>query len=133
MIRRPPRSTRTDTLFPYTTLFRSDAGLAVVLLQPLDQLAVEIVQHARAAREQLDLAAEHPQQARQLDADVSLADDGHPCRRRAAMDEAVRHQAHLRTRALEPPRPPAGGEQPVVRRAEDRWVGKEGDSTCRLR
>src|SRR3546814_8630433 len=29
MIRRPPRSTRTDTLFPYTTLFRSDAGVTV--------------------------------------------------------------------------------------------------------
>src|SRR3546814_16466025 len=27
MIRRPPRSTRTDTLFPYTTLFRSAAGI----------------------------------------------------------------------------------------------------------
>src|SRR3546814_4245431 len=26
MIRRTPRSTRTDTLFPYTTLFRSEAG-----------------------------------------------------------------------------------------------------------
>src|SRR3546814_16800132 len=26
MIRRPPRSTRTDTLFPYTTLFRSAAA-----------------------------------------------------------------------------------------------------------
>src|SRR3546814_5224525 len=26
MIRRPPRSTRTDTLFPYTTLFRSQSG-----------------------------------------------------------------------------------------------------------
>src|SRR3546814_2544924 len=26
MIRRPPRSTRTDTLFPYTTLFRSSVG-----------------------------------------------------------------------------------------------------------
>src|SRR3546814_2320912 len=26
MIRRPPRSTRTDTLFPYTTLFRSQQG-----------------------------------------------------------------------------------------------------------
>src|SRR3546814_5603955 len=25
MLRRPPRSTRTDTLFPYTTLFRSNA------------------------------------------------------------------------------------------------------------
>src|SRR3546814_12653188 len=28
MIRRPPRSTRTDTLFPYTTLFRSLAAIA---------------------------------------------------------------------------------------------------------
>src|SRR3546814_3198175 len=33
MIRRPPRSTRTDTLFPYTTLFRSDSidGRSVVI------------------------------------------------------------------------------------------------------
>src|SRR3546814_19203778 len=30
MIRRPPRSTRTDTLFPYTTLFRSRAIRYVV-------------------------------------------------------------------------------------------------------
>src|SRR3546814_9836326 len=29
MIRRPPRSTRTDTLFPYTTLFRSLAFVAI--------------------------------------------------------------------------------------------------------
>src|SRR3546814_12389821 len=28
MIRRPPRSTRTDTLFPYTTLFRSYKGMS---------------------------------------------------------------------------------------------------------
>src|SRR3546814_8119765 len=28
MIRRPPRSTRTDTLFPYTTLFRSSIVIA---------------------------------------------------------------------------------------------------------
>src|SRR3546814_6551834 len=32
MIRRPPRSTRTDTLFPYTTLFRSDGTLQNSLL-----------------------------------------------------------------------------------------------------
>src|SRR3546814_9847343 len=31
MIRRPPRSTRTDTLFPYTTLFRSINDLKVIL------------------------------------------------------------------------------------------------------
>src|SRR3546814_14514612 len=30
MIRRPPRSTRTDTLFPYTTLFRSHGRYAVI-------------------------------------------------------------------------------------------------------
>src|SRR3546814_15624387 len=30
MIRRPPRSTRTDTLFPYTTLFRSNPDVAFV-------------------------------------------------------------------------------------------------------
>src|SRR3546814_11189726 len=31
MIRRPPRSTRTDTLFPYTTLFRSLRSLLLAL------------------------------------------------------------------------------------------------------
>src|SRR3546814_4764311 len=31
MIRRPPRSTRTDTLFPYTTLFRSERARALPL------------------------------------------------------------------------------------------------------
>src|SRR3546814_15687005 len=45
MIRRPPRSTRTDTLFPYTTLFRSAgqvaqrAGGAAVAEQTKDILA----------------------------------------------------------------------------------------------
>src|SRR3546814_18682770 len=33
MIRRPPRSTRTDTLLPYTTLFRSAAGRAAHLVR----------------------------------------------------------------------------------------------------
>src|SRR3546814_17583644 len=31
MIRRPPRSTRTDTLFPYTTLFRSPGGNEILV------------------------------------------------------------------------------------------------------
>src|SRR3546814_19209718 len=42
MIRRPPRSTRTDTLFPYTTLFRSEAVQTVMrrhgLPNPYEQL-----------------------------------------------------------------------------------------------
>src|SRR3546814_10730482 len=39
MIRRPPRSTRTDTLFPYTTLFRSVAGEQRVADQVRDAVA----------------------------------------------------------------------------------------------
>src|SRR3546814_18004768 len=51
MIRRPPRSTRTDTLFPYTTLFRSPymrarAGLAITLWRLGDQQAA--IDHYRA-------------------------------------------------------------------------------------
>src|SRR3546814_2011142 len=38
MMRRPPRTTRTDTLFPYTTLFRSP-GTRVVLLEQEPDLA----------------------------------------------------------------------------------------------
>src|SRR3546814_9942678 len=39
MIRRPPRSTRTDTLFPYTTLFRSD----VVNVHVLDHMQNNVI------------------------------------------------------------------------------------------
>src|SRR3546814_9376512 len=46
MVRRPPRSTRTDTLFPYTTLFRSlvcgrgDGGVGILVFTTLVSLAV---------------------------------------------------------------------------------------------
>src|SRR3546814_15660575 len=38
MIRRPPRSTRTDTLFPYTTLFRSMAPIFCFVTWPWRQM-----------------------------------------------------------------------------------------------
>src|SRR3546814_2359559 len=45
MIRRPPRSTRTDTLFPYTTLFRSvGVGQRLVLAHHAAQLAGQVVE-----------------------------------------------------------------------------------------
>src|SRR3546814_3038181 len=47
MIRRPPRSTRTDTLFPYTTLFRSATGEIV-------QHAGEILELVSSTREKTD-------------------------------------------------------------------------------
>src|SRR3546814_6317757 len=37
MIRRPPRSTRTDTLFPYTTLFRSSVAANLAVWYDTDQ------------------------------------------------------------------------------------------------
>src|SRR3546814_2597452 len=37
MIRRPPRSTRTDTLFPYTTLFRAGGGVGAGAALPGDR------------------------------------------------------------------------------------------------
>src|SRR3546814_2378931 len=57
MIRRPPRSTRTDTLFPYTTLFRSRDGVddvghrieqAVVAFADVAELADHGVDHVQA-------------------------------------------------------------------------------------
>src|SRR3546814_5534616 len=50
MVRRPPRSTRTDTLFPYTTLFRSAAGHGEAFRQCIaverrDRLAVTGIAH----------------------------------------------------------------------------------------
>src|SRR3546814_16569658 len=61
MIRRPPRSTRTDTLFPYTTLFRSQhqravdqlGDAALVRLDPLDAALGETL---HTGREQVDRA-----------------------------------------------------------------------------
>src|SRR3546814_9191729 len=54
MIRRPPRSTRTDTLFPYTTLFRSDSELINIhklffKLKPMSTLAEPSVSTATFA------------------------------------------------------------------------------------
>src|SRR3546814_13771764 len=52
MIRRPPRSTRTDTLFPYTTLFRSRGHFACRAVQkphaePLLDSSDMFVRHGR--------------------------------------------------------------------------------------
>src|SRR3546814_14189543 len=57
MIRRPPRSTRTDTLFPYTTLFRS-AGRAIELrVFGMRQRTVQ-AQHDPVRRQQCALVLE---------------------------------------------------------------------------
>src|SRR3546814_5675001 len=49
MIRRPPRSTRTDTLFPYTTLFRSQIEAAGRPLAALSEDAYAILHSSGGA------------------------------------------------------------------------------------
>src|SRR3546814_4288259 len=48
MIRRPPRSTRTDTLFPYTTLFRSTSSTGITLLTSARPICAELFAIAAA-------------------------------------------------------------------------------------
>src|SRR3546814_20213810 len=109
MIRRPPRSKRTDTLFPYTPLFRSERKWRERIVEAqhvdvfrtrgrhfIDALAARLI--ARAARVRL---LRHAQAAGREDELVAAGT--HPLR----------------------PRYP--------HRSEERRVGKEGVSTCRSR
>src|SRR3546814_10061766 len=48
MIRPPPSSTRTDTLFPYTTLFRSDVSHRHLLMTPLKPPAISAAMSVKA-------------------------------------------------------------------------------------
>src|SRR3546814_21167319 len=51
MVRRPPRSTRTDTLFPYTTLFRSP-----VMIEPLEAEWAEVREKIASAMDKVAAA-----------------------------------------------------------------------------
>src|SRR3546814_622710 len=60
MIRRPPISTRTDTLCPYTTLFRSCLGRLVALAGQLAQLRLALAHRAAEVAVGLLLARRRP-------------------------------------------------------------------------
>src|SRR3546814_9274257 len=57
MIRRPPRSTRTDTLFPYTTLFRSGLDDQVLAAFGIKDAPPPVLQRWEEIMERLD----HPE------------------------------------------------------------------------
>src|SRR3546814_3896069 len=60
MIRRPPRSTRTDTLFPYTTLFRSAHAVALrVVSGRLDGCGIDVDPHGARGAEQAGTDRQH--------------------------------------------------------------------------
>src|SRR3546814_18563549 len=108
MIRRPPRSTRTDTLFPYTTLFRS---------APIDLFKAEF--SATDARSSPELHRPNGAIVMQLQTKGS---------------ELMRRNLKTLLSTAAVVAALAGG--PAVyayARSEERRVGKEGVSTCRSR
>src|SRR3546814_17566812 len=56
MIRRPPRSTRTDTLFPYTTLFRSSVARVVGRVTDTAQALFDVDDYKEFVMAQIEAA-----------------------------------------------------------------------------
>src|SRR3546814_19904913 len=113
MIRLPPRSTRTDTLLPYTTLFRS-------LRRPI--LSVSFAKWRKIL----------------LRLQLSGADSQHSCEKRSQNSRPVqRHESFLLIPAAavdtRVETRPDRADEPIRNRSEERRVGKECVSTCRSR
>src|SRR3546814_18885798 len=108
MIRRPPRSTRTDTLFPYTTLFRSYRHRNLELREKLAQSRYR------------DLAQQDDQRGDQVDdADVARPDQHQDHR---GDHDFVGHRIEENAEL---------GDGAPRARSDERRVGHEWCSTCR--
>src|SRR3546814_16257716 len=108
MLRRPPRSTRTDTLFPYTTLFRSEYLIRFPLVGHVDLRGSDDLR-------QLAVAVAVERKARDL--------RGNAVGQQPQFRFAV-HLAHVVQR---------GCFGQAVKRSEERRVGTACVSTCRSR
>src|SRR3546814_16513724 len=121
MIRRPPRSTRTDTLFPYTTLFRSPDE------EEQDRGAYGRWQahRARQAGSEGREGQRNPDREAYHRRDRRARARPAPCsRRRQALLDLSSRDDPART-ADEAARPPLGRERARVSQSEASAVGKE--------
>src|SRR3546814_14653665 len=113
MIRRPPRSTRTDTLFPYTTLFRSR----------LKELVQPGAAQAELPKDSADLALGRLDHFRNANGGSPTAEV------RVEMQRAMSaHAAVFRTDDLM-----AEGKDKLAQRQDERRLGKECVSKSRTR
>src|SRR3546814_15839278 len=127
MIRRPPRSTRTDTLFPYTTLFRSPGFIVIVVLPDGAELfGDEPGSHEHPAADRR--GDDRPHGAYRRHDRSGQEEDDQPdtetAHRRA--DDARRLREHRDAQRPE-------GVHRHRRTSEERRVGKGCGSTCRSR
>src|SRR3546814_4206788 len=124
MVRRPPRSTRTDTLFPYTTLFRSG--------RPESDEGHEARAPAEGGIE--GAAEQRPKHGAERPADSDIAHQaGRLSRRSHVADDRHRHRIAGDDRPLQHAEqqkaPDVGGEQATQRRErEDRHRSEEHTS-----
>src|SRR3546814_12975247 len=118
MIRRPPRATRTDTLLPYTTLFRSQAQVLALLNELKDSYGMSIL----FITHDLGVVAQMADRVA-----VMYAGKIVEC---APVAELFARPAHPYTEALLQAMPRADRD---AARSEERRVGKECVSTCRSR
>src|SRR3546814_15537913 len=105
MIRRPPRSTRTDTLFPYTTLFRSE----YLTDEHFGELAARVLAFQW-------FEANQPKDDKKF----------------GSGEDFSRVEERREARAADPAATSAEAEA-IFGRSEERRVGKECVSTCRSR
>src|SRR3546814_12605251 len=133
MKRRPPRSTRTDTLFPYTTLFRSHRNqFRAGFVQPARRLGIALVLRRLPLAERAHLTVRlGPDQMQIIERRRAiLGGPRTPCRDNIGARESVLgpprgvHRGHRRQRCE---------IERIVARSEERRVGKAGVSTCRSR
>src|SRR3546814_13678994 len=103
MIRRPPRSTRPDTLFPYTTLFRSVAiGIILRLDLALDAALAEIERAQRADFDRAgDAAFDQARLLRLVDLDIVDEFGGELVEVHRTVAAAVRRVAPIEGRVRE--------------------------------
>src|SRR3546814_14770568 len=116
MIRRPPRSTRTDTLFPYTTLFRSIFDAAALAF---DEGVADAARagHAKGVADRDRAAVD----VEQLVRDAELIAAIEHLHREGFVEFPEADIVHLEFEAFE------------QLRSEERRVGQECVSTCRSR
>src|SRR3546814_11918647 len=107
MIRRPPRSTRTDTLFPYTTLFRSRLRDREPERAAPDDLDQELRRHARADP--------HPPARMDAAACATVRDHAGKRKQQTRDAQAEPHPRDPQRRRHQPPPPPHTNEPPTPR------------------
>src|SRR3546814_13819343 len=108
MIRRPPRSTRTDTLFPYTTLFRSVSQLPGTARVPVVRVSPAVLTQSSQRLRAPDPHATEGRERRDViegDGETQFTVDPSHCSLQSSPGPAHRPISDMHTSRTHPPQP----------------------------